>query len=281
MGIRIVTDSNCDLPREIIDRRGISVVPLYINIGSESYLDGVELTRQEFYANLAHYADHPTTSVPGQGRFRQVYDRLSAEGATEILSIHIAASLSAVSNSARLGAEHASVPVTVYDSGQLTLGTGLQVLAASEAVAAGATVPETVALLKDQGDRTHSFAALDTVEFLRRSGRLSRFESSLATVLSIKPLLKMHRGEMDLERVRTRKKATSRLLELVADLGPLEHLALVHTGAPDRSEALYRQAQHLFPTDKEVLTAEVTPVIGAHVGPRAVGFVAVAAVGGR
>ena len=281
MSVRIVTDSSCDLPEEIIARYGISVVPLYINIGSESYTDGVELSRQDFYENLSGYARHPTTSVPGQGKFREAYDRLAKEGVTEILSIHISINLSAVLNSARLGAQQAAVPVTVFDSGQLTLGTGLQVLAAAKAATADASMEQIVALIEDQGARTHSFAALDTVEFLRRSGRLNRFQWGLASVLSIKPLLKMHRGEMDLEQVRTRRQSIERLIGLVSDLGPLEQLALVHTNAPDRAEALHRQAIHLFPAGKQVLSAEVTPVIGAHVGPGAVGFVAVQSGGGR
>jgi DegV family protein with EDD domain len=277
MSIRIVTDSNCDLPAEILSRYGISVVPLYINVGSNSYLDGIELSRQEFYRSLPGYAHHPTTSVPGQRKFQEVYDRLAAEGATEILSIHIAVSLSGVLNSARLGAEQSQLPVTVFDSGQLTLGTGLQVLAAAEAAAAGAPMTEIVTLVEDLVARTHTFAALDTVEFLRRSGRLSRFQYSLASVLRIRPLLKMHRGEIDMERVRTRRRSIQRLMELVAELGPLEQLALVHTGAPERAQALHQQALDLFPPGREVMSAEVTPVIGAHVGPGAVGFAAVQA----
>ena len=280
MSIRIVTDSNCDLPPEIIAAYGITVLPLYINIGSDSYLDGVELSRQEFYINLPNYTAHPTTSVPGAGKFLEAYERLAAKGATEILSIHISVSLSAVVNSARLAAQQSAVPVIVFDSGQLTLGTGLQVLAAAQAAAAGRSMADIMALLEDQAAHTHAFAALDTVEFLRRSGRLSRFQSSLASVLQIKPLLKMHRGEMGMERVRTRRRATERLIELVSDLGPLAELALVHTHNPAGAEALRRQAQHLFPAGKEPLRAEVTPVIGSHVGPGAVGFVAVTAASG-
>jgi DegV family protein with EDD domain len=177
-------------------------------------------------------------------------------------------------NSDRLGAQRSELPVTVLDSGQLTLGTGLLVLAA-------ASMQEVVALVKDQRARTHAFAALDTVESLRRSGRLSRVQSGLASVLSIKPLLKMHNGEMDMERVRTRRKSVRRLMDLVSDLGPLERLALVHTGAPERAQALRQQAVGLFPEGQEVLSAEVTPVIGAHVGPGAVGFAARRATGTR
>jgi DegV family protein with EDD domain len=179
-------------------------------------------------------------------------------------------------NSARLAAEEwDKLPVTVFDSGNLTLGTGLEVLAAAKAAAEGDTMDEILALLEDQSARTYCFAALDTVEFLRRSGRLTRFQSSLASVLRIKPLLKMNHGEFDMERVRTRKAALARVIELLSGLGPLEELALVHTHAPEKAEALGREARHLAPKAGVSLSAEVTPVIGTHIGPGAVGFVAV------
>jgi DegV family protein with EDD domain len=276
MSIRIVTDSNCDLPQAIVDEYGITVVPFYINIGTQSYLDVVELSRADFYQGLPDFEAQPMTSVPGPGTYVEVYEQLAAEGATGILAIHISASLSAMLNSARLAAEEwQRLPVTLFDSGNLTLGTGLQVLAAARAAAEGRSMTEIVVMLQDLSARTYSFAALDTVEFLRRSGRLTRFQWGLASVLQIKPLLKMHGGEMEMERVRTRAKAQARLLELVAELGSLEQLAVVHTHAPDRAEALSRQARHLFPADKPPLFAEVAPVIGAHIGPGAVGFVAV------
>ena len=120
MTVRIVTDSTCDLPSEIVEEHGISVVPLYIHIGSESYLDGVDITRQEFYTRLPDYDVFPQTAVPGPQQFSDVYSRLGSEGATEILSIHIAPSLSAVVNSARIAAESfEAAEVTVLDSGQL------------------------------------------------------------------------------------------------------------------------------------------------------------------
>ena len=278
MSIRIVTDSNCDLPQAMVDEYGITVVPMYINIGSESYLDGVTMSRQEFYEGLPHFDSHPMTSVPGPGTFIETFDKLAAEGATEILAIHVAGSLSAMVNSARLAAEEwDKLPVTVFDSGNLTLGTGLQVLAAARAAAEGRTMDEIVALLEDLAARTYCFAALDTVEFLRRSGRLTRFQSGLASVLQIKPLLKMNNGEFEMERVRTRKAALARVIELLSGLGPLEELALVHTHAPEEAEALGREASHLVPEGVLSLSAEVTPVIGTHIGPGAVGFVAIKA----
>ncbi len=278
MSIRIVTDSNCDLPAETVKAQNIAVVPFYINIGQQSYLDEIEMSRAEFYEGLADFEDHPMTSVPGPGTFVELYERLADEGATEILSIHMAAGLSAMVNSARLAAEEFdAVPVTVFDSGNLTLGTGLQVLAATEAVAAGRSLDDVVALLADQASRTHCFAALGTVEFLRRSGRLTRFQWGLASILQIKPLLKMHAGEPEMERVRTRNGATRRLLELVEELGPLEDLVVVHTHDAERAQALQQQAQGLFPADATPFSAEVTPVIGTHIGPGAVGFIAIQA----
>jgi DegV family protein with EDD domain len=278
MSISIVTDSNCDLPQTMIDEYGITIVPMYINIGAESYLDGVTMSRQEFYEGLPHFDSHPMTSVPGPGTFIETFDKLAAEGAIEILAIHIAGSLSAMVNSARLAAEEwDKLPVTVFDSGNLTLGTGLQVLAAARAAAEGRGMGEIVPLLEDQAARTYCFAALDTVEFLRRSGRLTRFQSSLASVLRIKPLLKMNNGEFEMERVRTRKAALARVIELLSGLGSLEELALVHTHAPEEAEALGREASYLDPEGVLSLSAEATPVIGTHIGPGAVGFVAIKA----
>jgi DegV family protein with EDD domain len=278
VSIRIVTDSSCDLPQAMVGDFDITIVPMYINIGTESYLDGVTMSRKEFYEGLPHFAHHPMTSAPGPGAFIETFDRLAAEGATEILAIHMAGSLSAMVNSARLAAEEwDKLPVTVFDSGNLTLGTGLQVVAAAEAAAEGRTMDEIVTLLEDQASRTYCFAALDTVEFLRRSGRLTRFQSSLASVLRIKPLLKMNSGQFDMERIRTRKAALARVIELLRGLGPLEELALVHTHAPEEAEALGREARDLAPDGALSLSAEVTPVIGTHIGPGAVGFVAIKA----
>ena len=278
MAIRIVTDSNCDLPAGVIEQYNIVVIPMYINIGAKSYLDGVEMSREEFYEGLPDFDAHPMTSVPGPGAFIEAFETLASEGATEILSIHIAGSLSAMVNSARLAAEQwDKLPVTVFDSGNLTLGTGLQAIAAAKAVSEGHSMAEIVAELEDMSSRTYCFAALDTVEFLRRSGRLTRFQWGLASMLQIKPLLKMNHGDYSMERVRTRRAALARVVELLGELGPLEQLALVHTHAPEGAEALARQASHLIPAGVVPLSAEVTPVIGTHIGPGVVGFIAVQA----
>ena len=278
MTIRIVTDSTCDLPPEIVKEHGIAVVPLYINIGSKSYLDGVDLTRQEFYAGLPDYAAFPQTAVPGPGQFSEVYRRLASEGATEILSIHIAPSLSAVVNSARVAAETVEVAqVTVLNSGQLSLGLGFMVQMAAQAAADGQALHEIVALVNNLKQRSYVFAALKTTEFLHRSGRVSGFQNSLGTLLQIKPLLKMHNGKAESERIRTSRKSIQRLIELVLEVSPVEKLALVHTNEPEGAQSLWQQASHLFPAVQEPMSVIVTPVIGAHIGPGVVGFACLAA----
>ena len=278
MTVRIATDSTCDLPEEIIVELGIKVIPLYINFGDDSYLDGIELSRREFYEMLPDYESPPTTAVPGTEVFARTYEQLASEGAAEILSVHVSSTVSATHDVAHTVAqEMGAVPVTTFDGRQITIGTGFLVIAAAKAAAEGRSVTEIVPILEEMGARIHSFAALDTVEFLRRSGRVTVLQYGLSTLLNIKPLIMMHKGEMEGERVRTRKGCIQRMIDLVSDLGPLEQLAVVHTNAPEAAEALRQQAKHLFPKGAESYTVEVTPVIGTHVGPGAVGLVAVQA----
>jgi len=278
VSIQVVTDSTCDLPEEIIAEYGITVIPLYINIGDRGYLDGVEITRQEFYEGLPDYDPLPTTATPGIDAFRGVYDQLAEGGATQVLSIHISISLSATVDVARAAAqETTSIPVTVFDSQQLSLGTGFLALTAAKAAAQGLPMDEIVALLEEQTSRTYVIAALDTLEYLKRSGRMNAVVARLGSVLQIKPLLIMHAGEPTGERVRTRERAINRLIQFVSELGPLEQLALVHTNAPQDAQDLYHQAIHLFPTQEEPLSVDVTPALGANIGPGVVGFACIAA----
>ena len=278
MSIRIVTDSTCDLPQEIVDTYGITVVPLYINFGDQGYLDGVEISRQEFYQRLPDSDPLPTTATPGVDAFRQTYERLADEGASEILSIHISISLSATVDVARTAAKQTQkVPVTVFDSQQLSLGTGFLVLSAAKAAAQGVPVEQIIAMLEEQTSRTYVIATLDTLEFLKRSGRMNAVVASLGSMLQIKPLLIMHAGEPTGERVRTRERAMKRVIQFVSELGPLEQLALVHTNASQEAQDLYHKAKHLFPNQEEPLSVDVTPVLGTNIGPGVVGFACITA----
>jgi DegV family protein with EDD domain len=275
MNIRIVTDSTCDLPPELIEIFGITVVPMYINVGEKAYRDTVDLSRKEFYERLPDFRPTPTTAAPGPEVFRQVYERLAAEGATQVLSIHISVRLSAVMNIATQAArETTAVPVTVFDSRQLSLGTGFQVLAAAQAASEGCGLDEILAMLQDQIRRTRVFAALDTLEFLRRSGRMSFALSFIGSLLHIKPFLKMYDGNPNAERIRTRQRAMKRLVELLGEAAPIEKVALLHSRAADRAEALLEQVRHLLPAG-EILVEEINPTLGAHIGPGVLGYVCI------
>jgi DegV family protein with EDD domain len=277
MSIRIVTDSTCDLPAETIARYGIGVVPLYINVGKHGFLDGVDITREEFYSKLPTLPAHPTTAVPSTNRFRALYDTLADDGASDILSIHISTTLSAVVEVARTAArETTSAAVTVFDSGQLSIGTGFLVETSARMAAVGSSIADIVSALNDQVKRTHTFAALDTLEFLKRSGRMNRYLANFATMLQIKPILTMYDGKADTERVRTSEQANRRLLEMLQRFGKLERAAIVHTCQPDQLAKRRAVAAPWLPAE-ETLAAYITPVIGAHVGPGVFGFSVVAA----
>lgn len=276
MTVRIVTDSTCDLPAETISQLGIHVVPLYINIGKQGYLDGIDISREEFYEKLPFYSEQPTTAVPSIQRFISAYDAMADEGASEVLSIHISKSLSAVVDVAHLAAqETTSTHVTVIDSGQLSLGTGFLVEKAAKMAAAGNSAHEIVTVLQNQMDRSHVFAALDTLEFLKRSGRMNKYAAGIAGLLQIKPILVMHAGTPGSERVRTRDRAYRRVIEMLRALIPFEKVAIVHAHAHQEQIAKIRSLAASLLPDGPILTQDITPVIGAHIGPGAIGFAVV------
>ncbi len=275
MNIRIVTDSTCDLPAQVVREHQISVIPIFIHIGEENLRDGVDLTRQEFFQRLPDYKPHPTTAAPGPEVFKQVYDGLAAEGAEQILSIHISHRLSAVVDAAREGARQTtSLPVTVLDSRQLSLGTGYQVLIAAQAARAGHSMEEILVKLDEQIARTHVFAALDTLEYLRRSGRMSLVLFTLGALLQIKPFLEMYEGSPTASRVRTRRGARKRFLELLNKYAPYERAALLHANASERALELLEEVRLLLPQG-EVWVEEINPALGAHLGPGVIGFAGV------
>jgi len=272
MPVRIVTDSSCDLPIEIVSRLGICVVPLYINVGSQGYLDGIDITREEFYKKLQTLPENLTTAVPSPQKFRAMYDALADEGANQVISIHISTSLSAIVNVAQVAAEETtSVPVTVFDSRQLSLGTGFLVETAASLAQAGCSVSEILGALNGQIKRTHVFAAIDTLQFLRRSGRMNSVLSAIGELFQIKPFLKMYDGKPGAERVRTRKHAMKRLAALLCEHGPFEKVALLHSDALDRAQALLQEVKDILP-DGEIWLEQINPVLGAHLGPGVIGF---------
>jgi len=272
MTIKIVTDSTCDLPENVIQDLGITVIPLYINIFDKGFLDGVEISRQDFYTNLPDYKVHPTTGIPGLNAFTKAYNALSSKGATKILSIHISESLSGTVGIAQTAArENNQIPVTVRDSGQLSLGTGFQVETAARMANEGKSMDEILAVLDDMMSRTFVTAGLQTLEYLRRSGRMNAFVAGLGSLLQLKPILTMKNGQPGSERVRTSSKAEARIIEMLKEHQPIERFALLHTNAPEEANAFYARIKDLLP-DGEVFSMDITPVIGVHIGPGAVGY---------
>jgi len=278
MTIKIVTDSTCDLPKESIERYDITVIPAYINFTDGSYLDGVDISRKEFYEKLPEYQTPPTTSAPAIGTFARAYKELKERGATQIISIHISSALSGIYNVAYLAAEAMENKfVTTFDPGNLSLGTGMIVETAAKMAQAGRNLEEILAGLKDMALRTYTFAALDTLKFLQRSGRISRLKAGFGGLLQMKPIIRMNAGKITMQAARTSKGAIQHLLETLKSFGQLEAVALVHTNAPERAELLREQARSIFERVKNAYSMDVTPVIGSHIGPGAVGFVVIKA----
>jgi len=278
MSLKIVTDSACDVPPAVAEALGVTIVPVYINIGEESYREGVDITREAFYKNLADYPVYPTTAAPAIGTFTQVYEQVAAAGATEILSIHLADSISATCHSARLGAEAVEgVSVTVYDSRQITLGAGLLVITAAEAAAAGKPLAEIVTLLDERVTRSRVFGMIDNLEALRRSGRVNWAQFGLGTLLRIKPVMMIQADDISVvAKIRTRTRALAQTIEMVQAFSPFERLAVIHVCAPEAAVELQEQAEAVFQTEHPPFIMEVTPAIGVHLGVGAVGFACVA-----
>jgi DegV family protein with EDD domain len=279
--VRILTDSTSDVPPEVAERLRITIVPAYVQVASRSYRDNSApspegFSREEFYAQLPTMSDVPTTAVPPAHDFATAYRSLAGE-AEEVIAIVISAKLSGMYNVACLGAQ--AVPeldVHVVDSEQVTMGLGWMVIAAAEAAADGKSGPEILALIEGMKPRTRVYAMLDTLEYLRRSGRVSWARARAAQMLRIKPIVEVLGGNVgDRGRSRTRRRAIEQLVQLVHSSAPLERLAVLHTYAPDLDEFRHQLADLCSP--ENLMTVAVTTIIGAHVGPRALGVAAVVA----
>ena len=276
MKICFVTDSTSDLPAALAEEHGIEVVPAIVNVNGRSYEDGQGISREEYYALLPKLTLLPTTSAPSIACFQERYERLFQAGATAILSIHPPESLSSIINAARLAAREFGDCVRVLDSGQVSLGIGFQVLMAAKAVQRGALLEETLALIQEIRPRTRLAAILDTIEYVRRSGRVSWAKAMIGSMLRVHPLVSLHSGMIErLGQVRTRAQGIARLMELLNSWQPFEQLAFLHTNAEDAAQLLIDQWGARAPSTP--LLVNVTTVVGTHVGPNALGFVGVSA----
>jgi DegV family protein with EDD domain len=279
MKISLVTDSTSDISAELCAEHGIEIIPAILNLGDESYQDGNGLTREEFYQRLPSLPVPPTTAAPSVGSFLERYERLFTAGASQILSFHPSERLSGIFNSARLAAEHFGERVRVIDSGQITLGMGFQVLAAAEAIARGALLENILGLVEGIKQRVRVVALLDTMTYLRRSGRVSWAKAVVGELLNIKPLVELRFGIVErLAQVRTRSQGIQRLTDALHSWGPLERLAILHTNAEGDARQLLEELKPRLPIPP--LIVNVTTVIGTHVGPNGLGLAAVPAPGG-
>ena len=275
MSIRIVTDSTADLPPEVVSEYQIEAVPLTVLFGDEELRDGVDITAEHFFTRMQREAELPTTSQPSAGAFREVYERLAGEGATEIMSIHVSGKLSGTLEAAYQGAAGLDVRVVHIDSQLASLALGLGVIAAAKAVRDGATVEEARTLVDDQFRRTHTFFVLDTVENLRRGGRIGRAQGFIGSLLKVKPILGFEAGEVvPVARARTRPKAIEETLRRAAAYRPIVQAMAVHATTPDDLEYLVSRLRGIAP-DAPVLTGMIGPTVGVHGGAGLLGFAVV------
>ncbi len=273
--VRIVTDSTCDLPISLVEEYDILVVPCYVNVNGKSYLDGIELSRESFFKLLPTANPLPTTSAPGMDAFITAYQKLADSGAEGIISIHISETLSNINNVAKIAADSFdAVPVRVIDSGQLSMGLGLLALVGAKMAKAGASLDEVEAEILKKKPLTHAFAKLETLQYLRRGGRLSAAMHGIGTLLEIKPITKMSNGISGVEMKRTRKKAHQRFLEIAKELGPAEMVGVIHADAYQNALQVRDELRDIWP-GVEPFMSYVTPAIGAHVGPGTICIVSI------
>ncbi len=274
MKIGLVTDSTADLPEDLAAQHGIEVVPALVNIDGRSYIDGMGISREEFYNLLPKLANPPTTSAPSVGVFQERYERLLKSGASTVLSIHPPDNLSGIFNAARLAAQDFDNRIYVLDSGQLSLGLGFQVLLAAEALARGALLEETLSLIDDVRQRVRLAALLDTIEYMRRSGRVTWARGMIGNLLHLRPLIELRYGIVErLGQVRTHAQGVVRLVETLNSWGSLYRLAILHTNAECAAHQLLEDLKSKVSTPP--LLVNVTTVIGTHVGPNGLGVATV------
>ncbi len=275
MKFGFVTDSTSDLTQSMIDQHGILVVPIVVVIDGKGYTDGSGMTREEFYTSLPDMKNPPTTAAPPPVEYAARYEQLFKAGCDHVFSFHPPLALTSIGLSAQSAADDFDGRVTVLDTGQLTLGIGFQVLAAAEAAAKGAEMDEILAAIKSVRQRMKVVAVLDTMLYLKRSGRVHWAKAAIGGLLNLKPLVEITEGKVEsLGAARTTHQGHLRILEILREQGRLERLVLLHTNAEHRARQLL---EDLKPDLADVPLINVTTVIGTHVGPNGLGFVAVRA----
>lgn len=275
-GVAVVTDSTADLPRSIAERRGLHVVPMSVAFGSEVLVSGISIDVEEFYERLAGAAELPTTSQPAPAWFEEAYAACADAGAEAVVSLHVSSALSGTVDLARQVAAAADLPVTVVDSHQVSGGLALMVLAAQRRAQAGGSAEEVTQAAAAVRDRLSSMVVVDTLDYLRKGGRLTGTQALLGTVLRVKPILGLVDGRLEvLSRHRTWARARQELVERTVEhaAGRPLRAVITHALVPERAAGL-RAALAEAVELVDSLTTPIGPVIGTHTGPGAVALAA-------
>lgn len=272
MTIRVVTDSGCDLPQDLADGLDIEIVPLSVRFGEESLVDRRDLSPQQFWTRVAESPVLPETAAPSPGAFEETFRRAAAEGADGVVCVALSSALSATFQAAQLGARavEGHIPVRVVDSRTVSIGQGLMAVAAARMAKQGKGLDDCAGAAEDLVPRTRTYAALDTLENLKKGGRIGSAQALLGSMLSIKPIIEVADGKVEPEsKQRTRSKSLRYLVDKVRQFPRVEDLAVVHGDAPDCDELLDLLGA-VYPRD-EIIVGQVGAVIGTHAGPRVIG----------
>ena len=271
MGVRIVSDSACDLPPELCKELGIEIVPLTIRFGDDELVDRVELTTESFWQRLANSKVLPETAAPSVGAFESAFRGLSERGADGIVCINLSSRMSATMQSAQIAAKTLDhrCPVEVIDSKSASMGIGMQCLEAVRVARNGGDMHDVVAAVESVRDRSHILFTVDTLEYLRKGGRIGGAQAMLGSMLSIKPVITVKEGAVEpAGKVRTRSKALRFVVDRVKER-PVESLCVVHAQAADVDEFI-AMLEPIVP-DTEIVVGTIGPVVGVHTGPGAMG----------
>ncbi len=270
MTVKIVTDSSADLPAQLVQELGITIVPLYVRFGEKVYRDRVDISEDEFYQRLLHDPIHPSTIQPTPQDFANVYQKLSSE-ADGIVSIHLPAKLSGTCNAALQGKEmiEKGCPIEVVDSQVTSMGLGLIDIAAATVAKAGGDLPAVMEEVKQAIPNIHLLFLLDTLEYLLRGGRIGKAKALLGPILNVKPVLTLKEGEVvPAGQVRSRTKGIDRLFDFAKSASNIQDLAVVYNTTPDEAQALRERMGTIF-AKEQIKLSRVGPMLGVHTGPGA------------
>ena len=275
-GIRIVTDSACDLPPATAAEHNIEIVPLTVRIRDKEYVDRRDLTPKEFWEESSRSKTLPETAAPSPGAFEETFRAAASAGATGIVCVSLSSELSATFQSAQLAAEAVKdvIDVRVIDSRSVTIGQGLLAIAGAEAVAAGKSIDEVAAVIEAKVPRIRIFAALDTLENLKKGGRIGKARAALGSMLSVKPLIQVDNGAVgEAGKQRTRGRSLDQLIELSKQHGAAtaEPLAVMHGDAPDIDKFVDDLCAALGRSRSDILIGDIGSIVGTHTGPRVIG----------